>query len=359
MKLYVFNDMSTSKCSEHKSGIYEPKLSHIPVMHGNRSDDSVKLQKPQVCLGMPLYNQTQFLPEAVSSILAQTYRDFRLLVVDDSTESGPEAIIKQFASRDNRITYVKNKSRKGLVENWKTCFQQAGNPDYFAWVSDHDVWHPEWLESMIMAMNANPEAVLVYPRCVHIDLEGQRHPKRRSFVFSTEGMSETQRIKAVCRDKARGYGKMIYGLFRAPALRRSGIFRRVLFPDVILMYELCLQGDLIQVDAELWYRRGNAAFSIARQKRSLFVRKPWYIMLPWPLVNAAVIAWNTVLQPQDKNLKYRYRGTQVALRYLLRQLGRFGKGSWIGSYHEWRHAKKPWIKKLKRRLKNRRLSKAG
>ena len=352
MKPYVFNDISPSKCSEHKSGIFEPKFSHIPVLRGDRSDASVKLRKPQVCLGLPLYNQTQFLPEAVSSILAQTYRDFRLLVVDDSTEPGPEAIIKRVASMDNRISYVKNTSRKGLVENWKTCFQQAGDPDYFAWVSDHDVWHPQWLESMIMAMNANPEAVLVYPQWVTIDPDGRRRPKNKSYAFSTDGMSEAQKIRAVCRD-ARGFGKMVYGLFRAPALRRSGVFRRVLFPDVILLHELCLQGHFIQVHAELWYRRKTADFSIARQKRSLLVQKPWYLYLPWPLVNAAALAWNTVLQPPNKNLKYRYRGAKIALLYLLHHIGRFGKGSWIGSYQEWRHAKKPWMKKIIKRLKSR------
>ena len=345
--------MSPSKCSVHQSGIGKPEFSHIPAtIPGSRSDESVNPRKQQVCLGMPLYNQTQFLPEAVSSILAQTYRDFQLLVVDDSTEPGPQAIIKQFAFRDNRISYVKNTSRKGMVENWKTCFQQAGNPDYFAWVSDHDVWHPEWLASMIMAMNANPKTILVYPQCVSIDLEGRRHPKKSSFVFSTDGMSEAQKIRAVCRD-ARGFGKMVYGLFRADSLSRVGIFRRVLFPDVILMHELCLQGHFTQVHSELWYRRKTAAFSIARQKRSLFVQKPWYLYLPWPLVNAAVLAWNTVLQPQGKNLKYRYGGTKIALSYLFLHIGHFGKGSWIGSYHEWRHGKKPWIKKIKKRLKNR------
>lgn len=149
---------------------------------------------------------------------------------------------------------------------------------------------------------------------------------------------------------------MVYGLLRAPALRRSGIFRRVLFPDAILMHELCLQGHFIQVDAELWYRRKNAAFSIARQKRSLFTQKPWYIFLPWPLVNAAALAWNTIVQPPTRNLRYRYGGLKIAVSYLFRQVGRLGEATWIGSYHEWRHAKKPWIKKLKKRLKNRRKS---
>jgi hypothetical protein len=107
------------------------------------------------------------------------------------------------------------------------------------------------------------------------------------------------------------------------------------------------------VHAELWYRRKTADFSIARQKRSLLVQKPWYLYLPWPLVNAAALTWNTVLQPPNKNLKYRYGGVKIALLYLLHHIGRFGKGSRIGSYQEWRHAKKPWMKKVIKRIKSR------
>jgi glycosyltransferase involved in cell wall biosynthesis len=315
-------------------------------------DNAIQPKARQICLGMPLYNQTQFLPQALESILAQTYRDFKLVVVDDSTDSGPGEIIKQYASMDARITYFKNPTRKGLIDNWKTSFQLAGDPDYFAWISDHDVWHPEWLESMVSALNQNPEAVLVYPRCVSLDLLGNRQAKKRPFAFSTDGLSEKDRIAAVCRE-ARGYGKMVYGLFRAKALREAGIYRRVLFPDVVLMHELCQQGSFMQVDAELWYRQSTAEFSIKRQKKSLFIQKPWYLWLPWPLVNSAVLAWNSTLNPRTRGLDRRYRGLFVALMYLFRQLGRMGEGSWFGSYYEWRRGKKPWIKKLKERFKNR------
>ncbi len=101
-------------CIDQRAVVSKPKIPHMPTGHGGQLGDTGKLEKPRVCLGMPLYNQTKFLPEALSSILAQTYRDFRLLVVDDSTETGPEEIIKRFASRDSRISYVKNTSRKGM-----------------------------------------------------------------------------------------------------------------------------------------------------------------------------------------------------------------------------------------------------
>jgi len=307
-------------------------------------------RKPKVCLGMPLYNQTQFLLQALNSILSQTYRDFKLIVVDDSTDPAPGQIVKSFAAEDQRIIYFKNEHRKALIGNKNECFRLAGKVDYFAWVADHDVWHPDWLESMVRVLETNPNAVVVYPQSVQIDLEGQRYPKKSSFKFSTEGLSENERIKAVCRN-ARGYGMMIYGLFRAEALLRAGILRRVLFPDVILMHELSLQGDFLQVEAELFYRRRTAAFSIARQKQTLFTQKPWYIFLPWPFVNAAVLAWNTAFQLHAGKLASRYRGMKVSGMYLLRYIGWLGEESWIGSYREWRRGRKPWMKRFKKRFK--------
>jgi glycosyltransferase involved in cell wall biosynthesis len=313
----------------------------------NQKNDSLH---PNICLGMPLYNQTEFLIEALQSLLAQTYRDFRLVVVDDSTESEPGEIVKEFALKDKRICYVKNEFRKGLVDNWKACFQQAGPVDYFAWVSDHDIWHPEWLASMVQVLDARPNVLLVYPKTVYISDIGQRIPKRRSQSFSTEGLTESQRIKAVCRD-ARYFGKKVYGLFRASALRRAGVFRRVLFPDLILLLEICRFGDFKQVDNELWYLRRIAQASTARQRSSLFLRKPWYIYFPWPIVNMLVLAWNTALRPGAGNLKRRYLGLKIALMYFYRWIAKLGRGSRIGSFNEWRKGKLPWMKKLKKWIK--------
>jgi glycosyltransferase involved in cell wall biosynthesis len=306
----------------------ERNLTKSSLALGKQGNHERGIKQPKICLGMPLYNQTKFLTEALESLLTQTYRDFRLVIVDDSTELGPNEIVKQFAARDDRICYIKNESRKGLVDNWRACFRHAGEVDYFAWVSDHDVWHPEWLEKMVRVLNSKPNVILVYPVFVRIAATGERidkQPRR----FSTDGLNEAQRIKAVCRD-ARGFGKMVYGLFRACALSRAGIFRRVLAPDVVLLFELCLQGDFEQVEEELWFRRRISKFSIARQKRSLFVRKPWYIYLPWPLVNACVLAWNTAIHPGALDRRHSYLGLKVTLMYLYRYIGKLGKGSWFG-----------------------------
>ncbi|MEE8429277.1 MAG: glycosyltransferase family A protein [Gammaproteobacteria bacterium] len=307
-------------------------------------------KKPTVCLGMPLYNQTEFLKQALESLLGQSYRDFRLVIVDDSSDDQSGEIAKQYASTDNRIHYFKNISRKAIVDNWKLCVHSAGDADYFAWVGDHDIWHTEWLESMVRVLDMHPNVVLVYPQAAHITSAGQRRSKKLSQSFSTDGLGKAQRVRAVCKE-ARYYGKKVYGLYRVSALRRAGIFRRVLFPDVILLLELSLYGDFKQVDTELWSMRQLADFSIARQKISLFVSKPWYIFLPWPLVNTAVLAWNTAIRPGVGNLRHRLLGFKMAVMYFYRWIGNLGEGSMIGSYHEWRKGKKPWIKKLRNQFR--------
>ena len=139
---------------------------------------------PKICLGMPLYNQTDFLIEALQSLLGQAYRDFRLIITDDSTETRPGQIAKEFASSDNRISYIKNNSRKGMIDNWKACFDYAGDVDYFAWVSDHDVWHPEWLESLVSIMLESSNIVLTYPKAAYITPEGRKYKKKLSQHFS-------------------------------------------------------------------------------------------------------------------------------------------------------------------------------
>jgi hypothetical protein len=112
-----------------------------------------------------------------------------------------------------------------------------------------------------------------------------------------------------------------------------------------------LQGDFKQVEEKLWFIRRVAKFSIDRQKHALFVRKAWYIYLPWPLVNAVALAWNTAIASDARNLRQRCLGIYMAFMYFLQHIGKLGKGSWIGSYYEWTRGKKPWMKKLKQRIR--------
>jgi glycosyltransferase involved in cell wall biosynthesis len=306
---------------------------------------------------MPLYNKTEQLKEALESLLAQTFTDFCILVLDDSSNPEPRQIVERYADADARIRYVKNPRRLGMIDNWRACVKAADGFEYFAWVSDHDLWAPTWLEKLVIALEKNPRAVLAYPLTEYLDNDHSLRKKKRVHTFSTAGQGDAERVLSTIR-KATGFGNMIYGLYRTHALLRAGVFRHLVAPDVILILELSFLGEFHQVEEGLWRRRQTDGFSISRQKKNLFRRRPWYVFLPWPLVNTCALIWNLCIRSGTGSIRKRFLGFAVALSYLKRYIGKLGEGSLIGSYYEWRHGKKPWVKRLKKRVKNRMKSRA-
>lgn len=56
-------------------------------------------------MGLPVYNGERFLARAIDTLLAQTYRDFELLIVDNASTDGTEEICRAYADRDPRVHY--------------------------------------------------------------------------------------------------------------------------------------------------------------------------------------------------------------------------------------------------------------
>jgi glycosyltransferase involved in cell wall biosynthesis len=284
---------------------------------------------PRVVIGVPLYNSAEHLEEALESLLGQTYRDFALVLVDDCSSDGTAEIAHGFASREPRVSYERNGERHGLVRNWRKTFERAlerhPGAEYFAWASDHDLWDGRWLEALVAELESDPGLVLAYPLMARISATGDPLPTT-DWRFETVGVSSTaRRLRlAVHRMSA---GNMVYGLFRAAALKRAGALRDVLLPDRLLVSELCLYGQFRQLDEVLWRRRFTARPSLKRQRSTFFPRgAPPYTYLPWWLVHAGAFAWVLGVRGQGEPLVSRRAGLLIAVGYvplgLLHQLRR-------------------------------------
>jgi glycosyltransferase involved in cell wall biosynthesis len=249
---------------------------------------------PGIVLGMTLHNNARHLREAANSILSQTRGDFALVMLDDGSSDETEQIAREIERHDPRVRYVRQPVREGMVPTWRHVVEIAARDypraRYFAWVSDHDRWHPDWLARMAAALDADPEVVLAYAETRRIDAHGRLGAKEPR-AFQTAGIdSMVDRWRAFCRGGV-GSGDMVYGLMRLEALQRAGIFRSVLNPDRLLLAELTLQGQIRQVDAPLWFRREAAVASTTRQRTTLFAGAPPRIFaLPPALQHAVVIA---------------------------------------------------------------------
>jgi glycosyltransferase involved in cell wall biosynthesis len=250
---------------------------------------------PRVIIGSPLFNHAKDFPEAIESILSQTFTDFALVMVDDCSTDETPVIAREYEALDSRVSYHVNAKRLGLIGNSNEAFNaaRARYPDaeYFAWASDHDLWHPRWLQQLVTAMDAHPEVVLTYPLNRRIGAAGEVL-KRRPWAFDTFG--ETNRWVRMRRGIIdMSAGNMVYGLYRISALERAGVYRKVLVPDRLLFTELSLYGQFKQVPQVLWFRRWyGRIFSLGRQRTSFFPGgRPLYAYVPWWISHSASLFW--------------------------------------------------------------------
>jgi glycosyltransferase involved in cell wall biosynthesis len=260
----------------------------------------------RVVLGMTLYNNARHLPEAIESLLVQTHREFTLVLLDDASSDDTESVARTYASRDPRITYFRHDSRQAMIATWRDVVQIAAaecpSAEYFAWVSDHDRWHPRWLERLVAELDGDPGAVIAYPITRRIGQTGAELDKGPR-LFDTAGCADLRaRWRHMCH-AAVGAGDMVYGLVRLGALTRAGIFRRVLRPDRLLVAELVLLGGVRQVPEALWFRRESNGASVDRQRHSLVLagdEPTWFQAPPW--FQHAVVLWNEYARPEPPPL---------------------------------------------------------
>jgi glycosyltransferase involved in cell wall biosynthesis len=277
---------------------------------------------PSVVLGMTLYNNAAHLPEAIESLLVQTDRDFALVLLDDASSDDTESVARAYAARDPRITYHRHEQRQAMIATWRDVVEIAMREQpaarYFAWVSDHDRWHPRWLERLRAELDGDPDAVLAYPITRRIGPTGVELDKGPR-LFATTGCADWRaRWRHMCH-AAVGAGDMVYGLMRLSALTKAGIFRRVLRPDRLLVAELMLYGGVRQAPETLWFRRESNGASVDRQRHSLVLagdEPKWFHTPPW--FQHSVVLWHEYARPESPPLPIsRMAWRRMLLRYQL------------------------------------------
>lgn len=112
-----------------------------------------------VTVSIPTYNRCGYLKEAIESVLAQTYTDFKLLITDNGSQDGTRELAEDYITRDSRIIYHRFPKNQGPALNWKYCLETP-NTDLIALLLDDDLWLPEHLEYAVRAMKEIPSASL-------------------------------------------------------------------------------------------------------------------------------------------------------------------------------------------------------
>jgi len=118
---------------------------------------------PQFTIGMPVYNAMPYLPEAVDSVLQQTYPHFELLIINDGSRDGSLEYLRSL--QDSRIRIVSQENR-GLTFTLNRLLEEA-RAQWLVRLDADDVARPERLEAVAQAVEQQPAAGMFYSRASH------------------------------------------------------------------------------------------------------------------------------------------------------------------------------------------------
>ncbi len=118
------------------------------------------MPSPTVSVLLPVYNGERFLSEAIESILAQTYTDFELIIVDDGSKDGSAEIIREHARRDERIRFFQLKENCGQFGALNRGLAEARG-EYIARMDSDDISLPRRFEIQVQFLLSCPEIGVV------------------------------------------------------------------------------------------------------------------------------------------------------------------------------------------------------
>lgn len=122
---------------------------------------------------MPMYNSGMFVAQAIESVIAQTYSNWELLVIDDFSTDGSREVVEGYARRDSRIHLLINDNHVGMPYAPRNFGIRHAKGDYIAFLDSDDMWLPNKLAVQIPLFEDRRVAV-VFSDYEKINEEGGR-----------------------------------------------------------------------------------------------------------------------------------------------------------------------------------------
>jgi glycosyltransferase involved in cell wall biosynthesis len=165
--------------------------STVDVAFPQRSDDHI----PMISVVMPAYNAESFVGEAIDSVLAQTFRDFELIVIDDGSSDRTLDILRDRAARDPRVR-VFTQSNRGIAATLNRGVELARS-EWIARIDADDRMLPHRLERQLAFLGEHPDLSVAGSLIRYISEDGHPLGTRWSPFTTPEAVSRAVRSNRV------------------------------------------------------------------------------------------------------------------------------------------------------------------
>ncbi|MFW6154481.1 MAG: glycosyltransferase [Planctomycetota bacterium] len=221
-------------------------------------------------IGMPVYNGEAYVAEAIESILAQTYRDFELIISDNGSTDATAAICRRYADEGDRIRFHRSEINRGAAWNFNHLPSLAVG-EFFKWAAHDDTLAPVYLQRCVDVLDLRRDVVLCYTRVRMIDAGGNVIGDYDVHV-GTDAADPARRFRAAMED-VMCYA--IFGLIRLPVLLTTPLLGPYAHGDGVLLARLALRGRLVEIPEYLFHSRRHPAQSAGRMHNK-YMYAEWF-----------------------------------------------------------------------------------
>lgn len=218
---------------------------------------------PRVSVVVPAYNNGQYIEATVRSILAQTYRDFELVVADHSSSDDTWDKLQQFAA-DPRVSLHRTEAGGGARRNWNAVTERATG-ELLKLVCGDDLLAPTALAEQVAAFDAHgPEVVLVASQRSLVDARGKVFLAGRG-LGRLDGLVDGKKaLKATVQSGTNIFGEPACVLMRREALAKAGNWQDLhYYIDAGSYAPVLVQGSMVAI------RRSLASFRVSASQWSV------------------------------------------------------------------------------------------
>jgi glycosyltransferase involved in cell wall biosynthesis len=205
---------------------------------------------PTISIGIPVYNGENYLEQTLQSLLAQTCKDFEIIITDNASNDRTREICQKYVALDPRVRYFRNATNLGCTGNFNIVFQYARGK-YFKWAPHDDLYDPKFLEKCVEPLERDPGIILCYARTSIIDENG-KFVKNHDIKLRIDVPEPHIRFHDLLVDY---FVYEIYGIIRTDALKRTPLFGGFGHEDGILLAHLGLMGRFHEVAEHLFLNR--------------------------------------------------------------------------------------------------------
>jgi glycosyltransferase involved in cell wall biosynthesis len=230
---------------------------------------------PLVSIGLPVFNGERYIPQALDSLLAQSYDNFELNISDNASTDGTEEICRLYAAKDHRVHYYRQPRNVGLMGNWR-CVLQLASGEYFMWAQHDDCWSMNYIGTLLKCLLACPGAILAAGRTLYIDGDGNPYHLDPDDAPVRHGNGSISTAKQLLQQHAQGW---LHGLFRRDELLRLVPTFFAGDPwgaDIVFVLELCLSQEIVGSDAAVMYKRVSGGINGPKTPRQRVKWQCWF-----------------------------------------------------------------------------------